>query len=227
MRSRCTLIVIILLTLALAPASAIAAPADIASTHAYIRANYALARADVALIAPVQRKIEQLNGVLARECPLIGTGSPENEASQPISHEVTVALWSISYGAAAGPIRSFVSATGPLHWSNQAITRIAKSYARNLHELATVPLPALCADVRSWKATGFQVISPAVLSLVTRVEGIEPKAIPPRLLAPYERGADASILARTKRLETRLSENEFMVGQTDWIQVLGTLGLNE
>jgi hypothetical protein len=59
------------------------------------------------------------------------------------------------------------------------------------------------------------------------VEGIEPKTIPPRLLAPYERGADASILARTKRLETKLAENEFMVGQTDWIQVLGTLGLNE
>lgn len=224
MRARSTLIAV--LAFCLAPATALASTQDIAATHAYISANYALARADVALIAPVQRKIEQLNGVLAHECPLVGTGSPENEASQPISHEVTVALWSISYGAAAGPIRSFVSATGRLHWSNQAITRIAKSYARNLHELATVPLPALCADVRSWKATGFQVISPAVLSLVTRVEGIEPTAIPPRLLAPYERGADASILARTKRLEARLSENEFMVGQTDWIQVLGTLGLN-
>jgi hypothetical protein len=219
-------IIIAVLALGLMPASAIATPGDIAATHAYIRADYALAQASVARIASVQTKIEQLNSVLAHECPLIGAGSPEDEASQPISHEVAVALWSISYGAAAGPIRSFVSATGRLHWSNQAITRITKSYARNLHELATVPLPALCADVRSWKATGFQVISPAVLHLVIRVEGIEPRTIPPRLLAPYEHGADASILARTKRLETRIAENEFMVGQTDWIQVLKTLGLN-
>jgi hypothetical protein len=59
------------------------------------------------------------------------------------------------------------------------------------------------------------------------VDAIELKPVPARSLAPYERGADAGVLARTKPLEMKLAEQEFVIGQTDWIQVLGTLGLNE
>jgi hypothetical protein len=210
-----------------APAQAIAAPGDLAATHAYIQANYALARTGVALIGAAEAKIQRFNGQLARECPRVGAGGPEDEASQPISHEVAVALWSIAYSTGAGPVRTFVERTRRLRWSNHAITRLAQRFATDWHELTTLPLPHLCEDVRSWKASGFQVISATVLSLVSRVEAIEPKPIPPRLLVPYERGADASILARTTRLETRLEEEEILVGQGDWIQVLETLGLNE
>lgn len=215
------------LAFAVAPAPAWATPQDVAATHAYIEANYVLARAMVARTGAGQTKIERLDGDLTHECPGVGAGSPEDEASQPISHEVTVALWSLAYGVDAGPIRAFTNIAGRLRWSSHAIRRAGQTYTRNLHALATVPLPDLCADVRSWKETGFQTIPAAVVSLVRRVEEIEPKAISPRLLAPYERGADASILARTIRLETRLEENEFLVGQGDWIKVLETLGLQE
>jgi len=225
MPGRSTLLAV--LALGIAPAHATATPQDIAATHAYIAANYALAQASVARIGPAQAKIERLNNDLAHECPRVGTGSPENEASQPVSHEVVVALWSLLYGTDAGPIRTFLHTVRHLRWSNHAITRTAETYASNLHELSTVPLPNLCADIRSWKESGFQIISAATVSLVRRVEAIEPKTIPPRLLAPYERGADARILEHTTRLEKRLEENEFVVGQSDWIQVLETLGLNE
>jgi hypothetical protein len=213
--------------LLIAPAQASARSNDIAATHAYIQASYRLARASVALIGPVQRKIQQLKEKLAQECPLVGAGSPENEASQPMAHEVADALWSIDYGAAARPIASFVKTAGRLGWSSSATTRIAHTYARNLHELATLPLPPLCEDVRSWKATGFQTMPPRTASLAARVDAIEPKTVPARLLAPFERGTDARMLARTKALETTLAENEFMIGQADWIHLLETLGLQE
>jgi hypothetical protein len=215
------------LVLGVAPTTAFANPQDIAATHAYIEANYALAQANVAGISPGQAQIEHLNSELAQECPGVGAGSPETEASQPMSHEVTVALWSLAYGADAAAIRKFTNTVGHLQWSNHAITRDAQTYARSLHELATLPLPGLCADVRSWKATGFQTVPATIVTLVDRVEAIEPRTIPPHLLAPYERGADAGIVARTKRLETKLEENEFLVGQLDWVQLLETLGLNE
>jgi hypothetical protein len=225
MRGRWTLVVA--LAFGLVPAQAVAAPEDLAATHAYIQANYALAHASVARIAAAQAKIERLNGSLERDCPQIGSGSPENEASQPVSHEVVAALWSLAYGADAGPIRTFVETVKRLRWSNPATTHTAELYARNLHELAAVPLPNLCDTVRSWKASGFQVIPPEAVSLVQRVEAIELTPTPSRLLAPYERGSDRSVLARTMRLETRLEENEFVVGQSDWIQLLETLGLNQ
>jgi hypothetical protein len=213
------------LALGLAPGQAIASSQDVAATHSYIQANYALARASVALIGTVQAKIERLNSSLARECPQAGIGTPEIEASQPMSYEVAAALWSITYGAAAGPIRTFVAATGRLRWSNHAITRAAASYARNLREFATLPLPSLCADVRSWKASSFQTVPAAALSLDRRAEVIELNTVSPRLLHPFESGSDVSTLARTQQLETTIEENEFSKGQTDWIQVLETLGL--
>jgi hypothetical protein len=220
---------ILLLTLALgiAPAQSFASSRDVSATHTYIEANYALAKAAVAGIAPAQAKIEQLNSQLAGECPLVGAGSPQTEASQPISHEVTVALWSLAFGTEAPAIHTFLNTVGRLRWSNHAITRAADTYAKNLNELAGLPMPSLCSDVLAWRQSGFHAISPAVVSLVARVEAIELKPVSTRLLARYERGGDAGIVARTKPLEKKVSENEFMVGQTDWSQVLQTLGLPE
>lgn len=209
------------------PQQASAASSDFAVTHAYIEANYALAQAMVARMAPAQKKILALNRSLASECPRVGAGSPENEASQPISHEVAVALWSVSYGLDAAPVRRFQQVVGKLRWSSANTTRAAARYMRNLHLLSSVPLPHLCADVRAWSATGFQVIPAAIVNLVERVEGANLKAISPRLLAPYERGGDAALLKRTARLEQKIEEFEFLVGQGDWIRVLETLGLQE
>lgn len=227
MRTRATLSAALALALTVGPAQALATPEDVAATHAYIEANHSLAVAMVAQIHPVQRKIEALNKTLAHECPGIGAGSPENEASQPISHEVAVALWSIEFGSVAGPVARFQRTLARLHWSSQAMTRAAAKYVRALRELSTVPLPGLCADVRSWKESGFQVIPAAALVLVERIEAIEPKAISPRLLAPFERGSDRTTLKQTQRLEQKIEESEFLVGQGDWIQVLETLALNE
>jgi hypothetical protein len=216
---------IALLWFALAPAAAGASSGDVAATHAYVQANYALNRAGVGLIKQGEANIQALNRKLARECLHAGAGSPVNELAQPMSYEVAAALWAVEYGTAAGPIRTFVAAVGHLHWSNGRITRIAHDYATSLHDLSTLPVPSLCADVRAWTASGFTAIPTNVAQLDKRVEAIEGESIPPKLLAPFERGSDASVVARTRGLERRLAEKEFVVGQDDWIEVTETLGL--
>jgi hypothetical protein len=219
-------IVLAALLLGAAPATASASSVDIASTHSYIRAGYALARASVARIKLAQARVKALNRRLGRECPQAGAGSPENEASQPMSYEVAVALWSVSYGTDAHAIRSFWSTVKRLRWSNPNVTRSARHYARSLLELATLALPDLCGDVRAWSATNFQTMPPNVLALTRRVEAIEPEPVPQRLLARYEQPADRSIVTRTERLETKLTNAETVLGYDDWEAVLGTLGLN-
>jgi hypothetical protein len=213
------------LVMALTPIRAVAASSDILATHAYIQANYALARASVARIAAGQAKIQQLNAQLARECPLVGAGSPENEAAEPVSAEVAVALWSIAYGTDAGPIRSFLATAKRLHWSNHRITAIAERYANSLLDYATLPLPNLCGEVGSWKASGFQVIPATTTRSVAREQAVELEPVPSKLLARFERGNDATTLARTEALEVKLEENEFLLGQGDWYQLLETLGV--
>lgn len=218
-------ILLVMLTLAIAQPVALASSQDVAATHAAIVAGYTLARAGVATISVAQSKIERFNRKLAAECPGVGTGTPETEASQPMSYEVAVALWSIAYGSAAGPIRTFVKATRSLRWTSARINRVAHTFAANLSALATIPLPDLCGDVRAWKASGFTTVPRHVLELDRRVEPLELPEIPWKLVAPYVRRADAGLVAYIKRAERKIAEAEFTLGQNDWYQVLQTLGL--
>jgi len=215
------------LVLGLTPTGAIATPQDVASTHAYIVANYAFVKASDAKVGPAQADILRLNRRLGYECPHAGAGSPENSESQKPSYEVAGALWSVSYGADAGPIRAFVRAVRPLRWSDRAITRIMQRYTSSLTELAALPLPHLCADVRAWSASGFTTIPTSTITFDQHVESIEGHSIPTRLLAPYELPGDRSILKRTTQLETKLEQIETVVGFNDWDLVLETLGLNQ
>jgi hypothetical protein len=222
MRARIALpIATLLLAAAALPAPAPAS--DASATHAYIKANYALAKAGVARIKSVQAKAVQFTHTIAATCPRAGTGAPQNEATQPISHEPVVALWSIAYRANAASISAFAAETAHLRWSNARTTHVAQRYARSLHEMATLPLPNLCTDVRAFAASGFKVVPPAVVKLVDRAEAIELNPVPRRLLAPH--GSDASLFSRTVRLEQKLGESEFSLGQDDWIALLDTLGL--
>jgi|SRR5665213_2434753 len=236
MRGRSTIILALLalLALSLTPATAIAGrrgnastPQDRASTHAYIQANSVLANAAAASEAPVQASILSFNQKLGQECPKAGAGSPQNEESQKASYEVAGALWSITYGANAASIRTFVAAVKPLRWSNPKITHLAQAYAKSLSELAALPLPNLCGDVRAWSASGFQTIPAITLSFDEHTEAIQGHTIPSRMLAPSARPADKRILATTTRLETKLEHTETVTGFNDWDSLLETLGLNQ
>ena len=199
-------------------AQASAAGVDPASTHSYIRANYAYARATVARIHAAHAKI-------SHECPNVGKDSPENEASQPMSYEVAVALWSIAYDVDAWPIGAFAKATSGLRWSNSRLTRLARGYATDLQKLVSLSMPNLCADVSAWRQSGYRTMPPGTLALTARVEAIQPHTIPARLLAPYASAADRRTLALTGRLERKIKDNETVVGWNEWERALTTLGL--
>jgi hypothetical protein len=215
------------LALGLAPARALATSQDVASTHAYIAMNFAFARASEARVKTGQASIARLNRKLHRECRDVGAGSPQNEEAEKLSYEAAGALWSVSYGADAGPIHAFAQAVRPLRWSNSKLTRIAQGYAKSLQELATLPMPNLCGDVRAWSTSGFQTVPATTIRFDQLVESIEGHTIPPRLLAPYEQPADRSILEQTTRLETKLEANETGMGFDDWDSLLETLGIHQ
>jgi hypothetical protein len=204
---------------------AIAAPVDTASTHTYIRANYAYSRATIARIHAAHAKIAVFTSRLARECPNVGKDSPENEASQPMSYEVAVALWSIAYDVDAGPIRAFARTISGLRWSNPKMTHLARGYASDLQKLVSLSMPNLCADVTAWRESGYRTMPAGTLRLTARVEAIQPHTIPARLLAPYASAADRGTLALTGRLERKIKDNETVVGWDEWERALTTLGL--
>ena len=148
---------IVVLMLLVVPASALAS-SQASATHAAIAADYALSRVRVGIISSTQAKVEKYNGRLAGECPNAGAGTPENEAAEPMAGEVADALWSIDYGATAGPIQRFASAIKPLRWSSGRFNHAIHMLASSLTGLSKLSLPDLCGDVRSWTASGFQTV---------------------------------------------------------------------
>ncbi len=219
--------ILTVLVVGVVPATALGSRQDIASTHAYIRANYALNRATQTKVKTAQANIETMIHKLGQECPMLGAGSPQDEEAQHLSYEVVVALWSASYATDAGPIRTFAKTVRRLHWSNPKLTHMAQRYATDLQELASLQTPNVCGDVTAWKQDGFKAAPASTVQLQQHVEAIEPKTIPRSLLTPYEQPADRAILATTARIETQLQRIETAQGFDDWDQALETVGLNQ
>jgi hypothetical protein len=220
-------ILVAALTIGLPPAGAAATSQDVASTHAYLVAAYAALHATVTTWSSVEAQIHKLDLRFQAECPAVGAGSPQSEEEQKLSYEVAGALWATGYRTDAKIVQAFVKVVGRLQWSNPAITRSAHKFARGLHEMTLIPIPDLCGDVRSWIAGGFKAVSPTTQQFVRRVEAIEVKEVPRRLLAPFVQPADRGLRARDERLATQFEELEFKRGQDDWNALLEVLALNQ
>lgn len=214
------------LLLAIAPASALA-KSDAASTHAYVAADYALAKASEALVPRAQKRIASYRKKVGGECAHIGEGSPQTEKGWKLSYEVVGALWSISYGTDAGAIHRFMHVVRGLSWSSAKTTRIARRYATSLGELASLQMPDLCDDIQAWKSSAYETVPSDTLRFDNHAEGIELHTMPEKPLAPYLTPSDRRIVSRTEKLEEKLLNTETFVGANDWFAMLETLSLNQ
>jgi hypothetical protein len=225
--SRCAAILIVVLAVAFAPATAGATSRDIASTHAYLAASYKVLHAAVTTWSSVEASIHRLDLRFHAECPNVGAGSPQSEEGQKLSYEAAGALWATGYHTDAAIVRTYVNTLNRLTWSSPEITHAAHRLARSLQEMTALRVPDICADVRAWSASGFGAAPSNVKQYDQHVEAIEIHEIPRRLLAPYVQPADRGLRERTERLATKFAELEFMRGQVDWIALLEVVGLNE
>lgn len=217
----------VVLTIGLAPASAVAAPRDIASTHAYLVAGYSALHDVVSKWPKIEANVRKLEQRFKSECPAVGAGSPQSEEEQKLSYEVAGALWATGYHTEARVVRRFTKVVNRLQWSNPAITRSARRFTRGLTEMVALPIPDLCADVRAWGAGGFKAVPATTEQYDRRVESIQVKEIPRQLLAPFVSASDRSLRARVEKLATKFEELEFERGQDDWNALLEVLSLNQ
>jgi hypothetical protein len=220
------LLTLLCVVLALAPASAVAASSNGASTHAFILANYAFVRTSDARVSVMTRKTRERMKALLKECRGAANGEPQDEQAYKLGYEAAGALWSSSYRADAGPIAKLVRATARLRWSNAKTAAEVKRYVSSLQGLAKLPLPPVCADIVSWKESGFQSLPARTLRFDAMLETLEATPVPSRLLTPYEQPGDAPLLKRTKEIETKLLNVETLTGGNDWFRLVEGLGLN-
>jgi hypothetical protein len=216
------------LTVGLVPAGALAAsPQDSSSAHRALEAADTTLQAVVSTWPNVEQNLHKLDLKFARECPDVASGSPQNSSEQRLSYEVAGALFATGYHTDAKIADAFIKAVSSLRWSNPAIGRRLHVFVNGLREMIALTVPDLCADVRSWIASGYQTVPARTLQFDEHVEAIEVEVPSPRLVAAYVPPADRGLLKRVEHLLTRFEELEFTTGQQDWLEVLETLGLNE
>ncbi len=210
-----------------APGTALAASSNASSTHTVILAGSAFVRESEGRIAAMRKAVQAQQRALLHQCPDAAANSPQNEESYQLSYEAAGALWSAGYGADAGPIAKFAKATRGLHWTNAKLNSAFKALVDGLQGLSTLAVPHVCKDIASWKASGFATVPAVTKSFDVRVEALEAKPLPARLLDPYtQTGQEHALIAQIQRGSTRLLNFETEVGGNAWFALTEGLDLN-
>jgi hypothetical protein len=216
-----------LAALALGSADALAGQSDIATTRAYIQANYRLVALTASKIGPIEATLRGVRSQILRECPKAAAGPPQDTDSEQLSNEVIGAMVTASvHLVEARPSREYVRTAGRLTWSNPALTHAVRAYANKALGLAALAPPKLCADVNSWAAGGFHMLPASTAVFAPRFMSlwIAPGELPPSLVR-YETTAERPLLRRTRQLEKKFTEMEARAGVNTWGEIMDGLGL--
>ena len=211
----------------LLPAAAFGA-SNVASTEAYVRANYALTLSGNGKIPTAEARLRGLRERLRRECPRVVAGSPQDKDSEWLTWETIGAMTIVGYQPGAASVAKFTRAVSKLSWGNASITRAVHSYARQLASEVRTPLPDVCGDLRAWKASGYTTLPATTVHFrKTFYEnwvgiGYMPRA----MLAPYLRPAQSGLLRRSRQFEEAVAEAEARAVET-FGEIIDSLGLNQ
>jgi hypothetical protein len=208
--------------------------ADRSATHTFLQATYTL---DLALIHNTGKTIaatKQAGAAIAAECPKVLAHAPggltpipsaaggmppsphaRGEADrhqhqyQDLTGELEAALRSAAFQDDDQALATFAATVTPLHWSNPAI---APAVQYQLQIVRTIfesgPTPPVCADMRSWVASGYKTLSAGTKALESRQESLFASFAPPskhsseELLKPYEGPSERAILEHREALPT-------------------------
>ena len=227
--SKALVVVSAALTAVLAvPGLAMAESPDAAATQKYIQANYALVQAGTSKLGAARAALRAVRSQIEGECPRAAAESPQNPDSTQLSNEIIGAMVTSAYHTDVPAGQSYIRAAGGLHWSNRRLTSTIHSYVSKLKVLIALAPPHVCADIRSWVASGYQTLPATTVRFDQQFmpNWVAIGELPRGLLAPYERAAQKSVVNRTNTLEEQLTEFEANDGVETWWNIMNALVLN-
>jgi len=225
----------VIAALALAPAVASAhshkaaakhsSPSSLA-TRAYVKANYALVGVARANLPTAKAAIASLGTTVSGECPLVAAEAPQDHQAEQLNNEVVGTLEVVAYQPDRESMVAFAHTVRALHWSNSKLTHMVHTYGAKLEGFLTLAAPNICADVKSWAASGYSTLPASTVAFDKGFYAydIEAEEVSLRLLRPYESATEASLVRRTKQLEAPLAEFE-AEAVSDYSEILDSLKL--
>jgi len=227
--SKAPVIVSAALTAVLAlPGIATAESPDAAATQKYIQADYALVQAGTSKLGAARAALRTVRSQIEGECPRAAAESPQDPDSTQLSNEIIGAMVTSAYHTDVPAGQSFIRAAGGLRWSNRRLTSTIHSYVSKLKVLIALTPPNVCADIRSWVASGYQTLPATTVRFDQQFmpNWVAIGELPRGLLAPYERAGQRPVVNRTNALEEQLTEFEANDGVETWWNIMNALVLN-
>jgi hypothetical protein len=206
-------------------ASARPAPGDVAATSSYLQADYAFVRVVAAHLGSSQTELQKLLARVRDECPNAAAGSPQDSQSTQLSDELIGAMLLNAARTDRQAALRFSSTVRGLRWSSRALTAAIQGYAGKLRTLSGLTAPPLCADVRSWAASGFKALPSATprFDAVFMPAWVSAGELPPQLAA-FEQPQTRTLAARAEHLEALVSDFEAQAVET-YAQIMNALAL--
>jgi len=217
----------VVLVMHASPAAARPNRRDIAATHTYLAQYYHFLQTTRTNLATRGRTAEDtLVSRVKGNCAGALMAAPPSQNLTILSQEVFGSLSLVAFSPSARAGLAFSDRARSLHWTRPSVTRAVHEYATQVKAYSTLRIPDLCANVLAYHTTDFTSLPSSTQTFVRRFIQLEdhPDEVSPRLLAIYERPADASLLARIKRLEAQIESTE-QAAVASWHQILRLLGI--
>jgi hypothetical protein len=215
-----------LVALAAAVGAAPAAADDTSTTHAYIAADLKVVQFAAARIRHGEATLAAVLQRVRRECPGAGRNSPQNPESTMMSNEVIGLMVTSAVDTDLPSIRQYVRSAGRLRWSRASINRTIQGYVKNVRTLTELHPPNICADVRSWAATGFTKLPATTVAFDARfVPAWVALGEIPNSLRPFESSSDRALVRIANKRESDLTEFEAREVET-WGHIMEALEIN-
>jgi hypothetical protein len=203
-----------------------AAGSDVSATHAYIAADLKVVQFAAKKIPHGEATLRNVLARVRRECPRAGAGSPQNPESTMMSNEVIGLMVTSAVDTDLPSIREYVRTASRLRWSRGSINRTIQGYIKNVRTLTELHPPDLCADVRSWAASGYTKLPATTVAFDARfVPAWVALGEIPSSLRPFESASDRALVRIANKRESDLTEFEAREVST-WGQIMDALELN-
>jgi hypothetical protein len=203
-----------------------AASADAAGAGAYLQADYRLVSAAAGRIPQGESIIAGVLAQVRRECPHAAKGSPQDPESTELSNEVIGMMVISAIHPILPQIHSYLSTVSHLQVGSSGVTRVVRSYVGQLRTMAGLSVPTLCADVRSWAASGYKTLPASTASFSPRfINAWVAVGMLPSGLSRFEGGGERALAGRATQRESALADFEARAVET-WGEIMSALELN-
>jgi len=214
------------------------APSDRAATHTLLKAEYELAKTELASTAGTEAAEVRAADGLGQECKGVLAGVPDPsvvEEEGPLSsapkfsgrvqgerarselekdtieQEIDETIFAAAGRVVRRPYEAFFATAETLRWSDPTISGVVHEETARLREELAGPPVAVCSEMRAWAASGFLVLPPGSKSLNESTEARDKRAVRGNLevlLRPYEGQASRAIVQRIAALKETGREEE-------------------